>query len=198
MKIIDDILRKTEYPPSEEKIVKRVIHATADFEFAHITLFSPGVVAEALRVLQGGNCKIVTDTRMILAGINRYALEKLGVAADCFVDRDEVREMARNEGITRSMAAIRFAAADYREAVFIVGNAPTALYEIMALCSRGELKPPFIIGVPVGFVGAAESKEALWQTALPCITTKGRRGGSTVAVSIINALMYLCGPEVRE
>jgi len=191
MKIIEHLLGKKVFPPEEEKIIKRVIHATADFAFARSMVFSPGGVKRACRALQAGGCLLTADTQMIVAGTNKGLLQKLGARLECFVGGGEVAKIAASESITRSMANIRVCAERNKEGIYIIGNAPTALYEVLALAEAGKIRPALVIGVPVGFVGAAESKEALLQSGLPFIAARGRKGGSTVAVAILHALLHL-------
>lgn len=127
---------------------------------------------------------------MALSGINKKALKDLNSIVQCFVSKEDVALIAKDRGITRSMAAVELAAEEGIE-FFVFGNAPTALYKLMELMKEGKANPKFIIGVPVGFVGAAESKKELEKLDIPFITIKGRKGGSNVAASIVNALMYM-------
>ena len=196
MEIIAEILGDRNFPPGEEAVIKRIVHTTADPEYASLTLFSPGALSAARKALQEKRCSMVADTQMIVSGINKDLLARCGGDVTCFVGDEEVRIRAKGEGITRSMAAIRHAAAQYGEGIFIIGNAPTALFELLHLVKTGSLRPALVVGVPVGFVGAAESKEALLETNLPYITVRGRKGGSTVAVAIINALMKMYAEQV--
>jgi precorrin-8X/cobalt-precorrin-8 methylmutase len=191
MKIITELLGDKVFDPEEEKIIKRIIHATADFEFAGITVISRGAVESARQALLGGTCLLSADTRMIASGVNKGLLKKLGARLECFVDDEEVKKIARDCGITRSMANIRVSARYNRAGIYLIGNAPTALYEVLNLVEAGTICPALVIGVPVGFVGAAESKEELMKTGLPYISTRGRKGGSTVAVAILHALVYM-------
>lgn len=191
MKIITELLGDKVFGPEEEKIIKRIIHATADFDFAGITVISRGAVKSARQALQGGNCLLSADTRMIVSGANKGLLKKLGARLECFVDDEEVRNIAADCGITRSMANIRVSAGYNREGIYLIGNAPTALYEVLNLVEAGKIHPALVIGVPVGFVGAAESKEELMKSDLPFICTRGRKGGSTVAVAILHALLNI-------
>jgi len=169
-------------------MIKRVIHTTADLEFVDLLRFKEGVEERILSAFRAG-CTIISDTNMIKAGINKNLAGQLGIEVKCFVDSVEANQEARNKGITRSMAAIDIAARLPGEKVFVIGNAPTALYRILELYKKGELTPAAVIGVPVGFVGAAESKEALWAENLPAVITKGRKGGSTIGVALVNAVL---------
>ncbi|MEW5920900.1 MAG: precorrin-8X methylmutase [Bacillota bacterium] len=191
MEIIAELLEGRTLPPEEEEVVKRIVHATADPDYAAITVFSPRALAAARNALQGQGCRLVADTQMIVAGINKALLACCGGEVTSFVGDRKVQAQAAAEGITRSMAAIRHAARLFPEGIYVVGNAPTALFELLQLTQGGQLRPALVVGVPVGFVGATESKEALLQTGLPYITVRGRKGGSTVAVAIVNALLKM-------
>lgn len=134
---------------------------------------------------------IYTDTTMALSGINKRRLDSLEVRYDCLIRDPEVMELAKENGITRSMAAVEVAAKDPNpRKIFIVGNAPTALYKILDMYDEGRLNPTAVIGVPVGFVEAAESKQAMYESEIPAIVALGRKGGSNLAAALINAVMY--------
>jgi precorrin-8X/cobalt-precorrin-8 methylmutase len=169
-------------------MIKRVIHTTADLDYADLLQFKQGVEDKILSTFLAG-CTIICDTNMIKAGISKKLADKLGLDIKCFVDSDEAYQEAREKGITRSMAAVDIASRLPGKKIFVVGNAPTALYRILELTETGALEPEAVIGVPVGFVGAAESKEALWSTPIPAVITKGRKGGSTIGVALINAVL---------
>ena len=179
-------------PENQAAVIKRVIHTTADFDYAESLQFSPGAVEKGLAALKQG-VPIVTDTNMAKAGVSRPVLEKLGGMVHCFMADPTVAERARNEGTTRAVAAVKQAASDYPDAIFSVGNAPTALLELANQIEAG-LRPALVIGVPVGFVNVVESKERIWRTCTDCdvpvIAAMGRKGGSTVAAAICNALLY--------
>jgi len=164
-------------------IIKRVIHTTADFEYAKLIKFHAKAVESGIAALQKGGT-IYTDTHMIKAGLNS---QRLGCSIVNYVHDDDVKAQAKDESITRSMAAIE-KAVDENIKIFAIGNAPTALFKIIELIKKDIIHPDLIIGVPVGFVGAAESKEELMKLDVPWISIEGRKGGSPVAVSIINAL----------
>lgn len=199
MQIIEEFLGKRVFPPGEGTVIRRIIHATADFDYADLTVFSPGALEAAQEDLLSGKCRIVTDTQMIVAGVNKAVLASLGGSIECFVGSESVREMAAAAGITRSMANIRYAAAESGSGgIYIIGNAPTALLEILNLADENRLNPSLVIGVPVGFVGAAESKEELLERNIPYISTRGRKGGSTVAVAILNAILYMLREEAGQ
>lgn len=171
-------------------IIKRVIHTTADFDYADNLVFSPGVREIALNALRAGTC-IVTDTQMAKAGINKKALKELGIEVYNFIGDPDVAELAKANGTTRSVACIDKAAALHRPVIFVVGNAPTALVRIYELVQEGALKPELIIGTPVGFVNVVQSKEMILTLSVPHIIAKGRKGGSNVAAAIVNALLYM-------
>jgi len=179
------------FSPVEAAVVKRVIHTTADFEYADLLAASPGAYEKALELFKKGQQVIVTDTNMIAVGINKELLNSFQAQVKCLVAEEETRRLALDEGLTRSIVNIRRAAEQYPEAIFAIGNAPTALYELLRLAAERRVKPALVIGVPVGFVEAAESKEELLKSKLPYIAICGRKGGSAVAVAIINALMKL-------
>ena len=174
-------------------IVRRIIHTTADFEFAAATRFSPEALTAGLAALRRG-AGILCDTNMVLAGINKTRLAPFGSSLACHVADPEVAARARREGITRSILATRKGVAEGRE-IFLVGNAPTALFELLRLAAKGAVRPALVVGVPVGFVGAAESKEALLASGLPFITCRGRKGGSAIAAAILNALTLLAAED---
>lgn len=177
---------------AELAVVKRVIHATADFEYARLLHFSPGSIESGIRALQGG-CRVVSDVQMVAAGISRPRLAQFGCQVHCLVDDQEVAEIAQQTGKTRSEIAIQQLGERLSGAVVAIGNAPTALFEVLRLFETRGYRPALVVGVPVGFVNAAESKQALSNTGLQFITTRGRKGGSTVAVAILNALLRLAG-----
>lgn len=189
MAIITRELAHLQIPGTYAQIIKRVIHTTADFEYAHLFEAHPDAVARGKTALQEG-CRIYADTSMIVAGVSKPSLRKLGCDVHCFVhDKDVVRE-AQQQGITRSICGINKASADTGYRVFVVGNAPTALVRLCELYAEGKIRPDLVIGVPVGFVGASESKQMLKESGLPYMIIRGRKGGSTVGVAILNAMLY--------
>ncbi|MBK1812387.1 precorrin-8X methylmutase [Clostridium sp. YIM B02505] len=187
--IIGEELGEHSFNERELSIVKRVIHTTADFEYKDLLYIRENAIDEALKLLKSG-VTVYTDTKMALSGINKKALSDLNCKVECFVDREDVAQIAKERGITRSMAAVEKAVEEGVE-FFVFGNAPTALYRLKELIEEGKANAKFIIGAPIGFVGAAESKEEAEKLPLPMITIRGRKGGSTVAAAIVNALMYL-------
>lgn len=179
----------------ELPIIQRVIHATADFEYAGLLAFSPTAIADGIQALRSG-CRILTDVQMTAVGISQPYLQRFGGSVRCAVSEPETAALAQAEGITRSAAAIRRLAGDLPGAVVALGNAPTALFEVLRLAQTG-CRPALVVGVPVGFVNAAESKAALQESDLPYITVQGRKGGSTVAAAIVNALLRLAAEETN-
>lgn len=177
------------FTEDELSVVMRTIHTTGDYDYENIVRIQNGAIEAAKRLIEGG-CRIVTDTKMALSGINKRTLEHLGCRVENFIDRPEVYEKASLQNTTRSMAAMDMAIEDGVD-IFVIGNAPTALYRIGEHIESGRTSPGLVIGVPVGFVGAAESKEYIRQFETPTITTEGNKGGSNVAAAILNALMYM-------
>ena len=196
--IITQILEELGKTPEEAvaPVLKRVIHTTADFDYADNLLFSPGAVEAGLDALRSG-CDIVTDTQMARAGINKPALERLGGAVCCFMSDPDVAEAAKTRGVTRAAVCMEKAAELNRPCIFAIGNAPTALIRLRELLDAGAFSPgcapALIIGVPVGFVNVVESKELILETDTPHIVARGRKGGSNVAAAICNALLYQLG-----
>jgi len=196
MEIIEAQLGEHSLSPMELKVVERTIHTTGDYDYKNIVSIKSGAIEEGLKAIKGG-CRIVTDTTMVLSGINKPALEKLNCTVECFIGHEEIFKNAKAKGITRSMASMDYAASENVD-IFVIGNAPTALYRIGELINENKVSPKLIIGVPVGFVGAAESKEYIRGFDVPTITTIGTKGGSNVAASIVNALMYIALGDMRN
>ncbi len=178
--------------PQLAPIIKRVIHTSADFEYADSLCFSPDVVNKALDAIRRGAC-IVTDTNMGKAGVNKKALSRHGGEVFCFMADEDVAAMAKANGTTRAVASMDKAAALDRPLIFAIGNAPTALIRLYELIGEGKLHPELIIGVPVGFVNVVQSKELIMAADVPFIVARGRKGGSNVAAAICNALLYMLG-----
>ncbi|MBR2739139.1 MAG: precorrin-8X methylmutase [Oscillospiraceae bacterium] len=176
-------------PQENLAVVKRVIHTTADFDYAVNLAFSEGAVEKALEALRSG-CDIVTDTQMAKSGINKAAAEKLGCAVHCFMSDLDVAAEAKERGCTRAKVSMEKAARVAGSGIFAIGNAPTALIMLREMIEEGRISPKLVVGVPVGFVNVVESKEEIMRTGVPYIVARGRKGGSTVAAAIINALMY--------
>ena len=180
-------------PAENEAVVKRVIHTTADFDYAKNLVFTPQAVARALSAMKEAPV-IVTDTNMALAGINKTALAQVGGEVRCFMADADVAESAKAKGTTRATAAVDKAVSLFPGAIFVCGNAPTALIRLAQIMRDTDVRPALIVGVPVGFVNVVESKEEILalaeETGVPAIVARGRKGGSNVAAAICNALLY--------
>ncbi len=169
----------------ERSIVERIVHSTADPEYAGITKISKNFVEASLRSIKDEN-DILTDINMVKIGINKYPGQ-----VKCYINDERAFSIAKAENITRAAAAIKIAAEEGFDGIVVVGNAPTALLEVLELVKNGEIKVNSVIGVPVGFVGAAESKKALQNTEIPYLVTEGPKGGTPVAVATVNSLINL-------
>jgi len=195
-RIIDDEAGEHGWSEAEWQVVRRAVHTSADFEYVRSMVFSDDAVEKALAALRSG-AGIVTDTNMALSGISRARLAPFGCSVTCHVADADVAELAQREGITRSIAAMRKAASNPANRIFVIGNAPTALFELLRLTAEGTARPELIIGLAVGFVGAEESKNALAaaEHGIPFITNIGRKGGSNVAAAVVNALTILAATQ---
>ncbi|MCI1247967.1 MAG: precorrin-8X methylmutase [Megasphaera sp.] len=189
MEIIEEELGDIELAPEKKNIIKRVIHTSADFEYARTLRFSEGAVETGLDALRHG-CTIVTDTNMAFTGINKTALASLHCGKRCFMADADVAAQAKANGTTRAIACMDKACTLDGPVILAVGNAPTALLQIDKLVRDGRLHPALVIGVPVGFVNVVHAKEVIMQTGVPYIVAVGRKGGSNVAAAICNALLY--------
>ncbi len=199
MELIRAELGPHSFTPAQLPLALRVIHATADFSFKESLYFSPGSVESGLAAL-GAGATLVTDTNMALAGISKPSLKALGCRALCFMADPEVAQAARSRGVTRAAVSMEKAAALPGPLILALGNAPTALIRLCELMEEDEtFRPALILGVPVGFVNVVESKELLEETCrrlgVPCILARGRKGGSTVAAALCNALLYTAVPR---
>lgn len=170
---------------NEKSIVERIVHSTADPEYADITKISNNFIIESIKAIKD-NKDILTDINMVKTGINKYEGQ-----IKCYISDEETIKLAKEEQITRAAAAMRIAHDNGFEGIIVIGNAPTALFEAINLVKNKGMKARSIVGVPVGFVGAAESKEALEKTEIPNIITEGPKGGTPVAVAITNSLIRL-------
>ena len=182
-------------PKEEEMITKRVIHTSADFEYVQTLVYAKDAVKIAKELLLNG-ADIVTDTNMALAGINKKILAGFGGEAHCFMADERVARLAKERGVTRAAVSMEFAARIPKPVIFAVGNAPTALISLYEMIQKGDWKPAFVIGVPVGFVNVVAAKELIMETDVPYIVNRGRKGGSNVAAAICNALLYELGRNV--
>ena len=189
--IISGILAEQgiELDPKNELVIKRVIHTTADFDYVSNLFFSENAVKTGIDALKAG-CDVVTDTQMAKSGINRSVLAKLGGEAHCFMSDEDVAAEAKARGVTRAFVSMEKASRLEKPIIFAIGNAPTALIALDELIKAGRLSPKLIISVPVGFVNVVESKELIISSGVPYIVARGRKGGSNVAASIVNALLY--------
>ena len=192
--IITEELGEHSFTPTQFKVVQRVIHASADFELGRSLVFHELAVDSAIAAIRSGRT-IVADVQMVQAGISKPRLAKYGGDVKVYISNEDVMAQAKQEGITRAIAAIRKAAKEAPDGIYVVGNAPTALLEIIRLVKSGDLQPSLVIGVPVGFVSAAESKAELEKLDIPFIANRGRKGGSPVAVAAVNALSLLADSQ---
>ena len=197
MEIIQSELGERTFPAEVLPVVKRVIHTTADFDYAGNLVFSPGAVEQGVAAIKAG-CAVVTDTQMARSGINKRVLERFGGEALCFMSDPDVAAEARERGVTRATVSMERAAKLDRPLILALGNAPTALVRACELLEEGAMKPALIIGAPVGFVNVVESKELLLTEDVPYIVARGRKGGSNVAAAICNAMLYLASGNARE
>lgn len=187
--IITELLGDRRLDPENELVIKRVIHTSADFDYADNLVFSPHAVSKGIEALRAG-CDVVTDTQMAKAGINKTILGSLGGEVHCFMSDPDVAQEAKERGITRAIVSMERAASLPKPCIYAIGNAPTALISLYEQIKAGKTEPALIIGVPVGFVNVVESKELILGTDLPYIVARGRKGGSNVAAAICNALLY--------
>lgn len=189
MEIITGELNGRTWPEPEFSIVKRCIHTSADFDYADNLCFSEHAAMLGVEALRRG-AVIVTDTKMAWSGINKKKLEEYGGEAFCFMADEDVAREARERECTRAAVCMERGAAFDREVIFAVGNAPTALIRLYELIQKGKVKPALIIGAPVGFVNVVEAKELIMTAGVPYIVPRGRKGGSNIAATICNAMLY--------
>ena len=191
LRMVEDSLPESlDLTGGERYVVCRIVRAEGDPDIATDVRFSPGAVERGLDALKN-RADVVTDVRMVQVGISRALLNRHGVSTHCMIDTPQTHERARREGTTRSVAAVRELASQMQGAVVAVGNAPTALLALLDLIRNGEVSPALVIGMPVGFVACAESKDELIATDVPYMTIVGRRGGSSAAAATVNALLGL-------
>jgi precorrin-8X/cobalt-precorrin-8 methylmutase len=185
-------------PKAHFPIIERVVHATADPEFAKLLVINEKAVKAGVAAIKAG-AKIVTDVKMVKAGINEARLKKFGGKILTYIDDARAIELANHESITRSAAAMRLAVNEgVNGDIMLIGNAPTAAFELASAVKQGLAKPALIVATPVGYVGAAESKETVSNLPIPFIIVKGRKGGSTIAVAIFNALLTMAEQEAKS
>ena len=197
MQMIEDEIGSHQYNKKEWPIVRRIIHSTADFDFAHKNkiIFHKDAVESGMNALRNG-CSIVVDVNGVIGGLNKQNPKDFGNNIVCKISDPEIMELAKKEGKTRSQVSMREAISDIDGGVVAIGNAPTALLEVIQMVKEGIVKPALIIGIPVGFICAAESKEELSKLdEIPFITNLGRKGGSSSASAIINAIFKLIRAE---
>lgn len=188
--ISEELIEKGIYIPAEEEMItKRVIHTSADFDYAKTLIYSKDAAAIAKDLIKNG-ADIVTDTNMALAGINKKVLAGFGGEAYCFMADEEVAVLAKKRRTTRAAISMEKASKIKKPVIFAVGNAPTALIQLYEMTKISDWKPAFIIGVPVGFVNVEVAKELILETQIPYIINVGRKGGSNVAAAICNAILY--------
>ena len=192
METITKELNGRTWPEPEFSVIKRCIHTSADFDYADNLCFSPNACQIGIEALKNG-ADIVTDTKMAMSGINKNKLSTFGGEVHCYISDPDVVEEAKARGCTRSTVSMERGARIKKPVIFVVGNAPTALIELDRLIKEGKVKPALIVGVPVGFVNVVESKELIMQAGVPYIVARGRKGGSNIAATICNALLYTMG-----
>ena len=193
MQMIEDEIGMHQYGEKEWLIVRRIIHSTADFDFAdkNKIIFHKDAISSAMNALREG-CSIVVDVNGVIGGLNKQNPKDFGNNIVCNISNSEIMELAKKEGKTRSQVSMREAMSDIDGGVVVIGNAPTALMEVIQMVKEGIVKPALIVGIPVGFICAAESKEELSKLEeVPFITNIGRKGGSPSASAIINAIFKL-------
>lgn len=194
MKIIESEIGIHRYTKAQWNIVRRIIHATADFDFAkpdkNGIIFSTNAIENALGAFKQRR-HIVVDVNMVLSGINKKSVAKIGTNLICNISNKDVVEISKNQNKTRSTVAMRYSSKEIDGGIVVIGNAPTALYEVIKMVNEGAARPSLVIGIPVGFVSASESKLELSKANVEFITNIGRKGGSPAASSIINALMLM-------
>jgi len=171
-------------------IVRRMVHTSADFEYKDMVRFHPDAIKSGLDAIRGAK-NIITDTNMAREGIRKKELDQFGASTACFMNDPMVHRQAKASGITRARVAVDMAVEDMQGGIYVVGNAPTALLRLIELVKEQKARPALIIGLPVGFVNAAESKAALIELDYPYISNVGRKGGSNVAASVVNALAIM-------
>lgn len=192
-KIIDQEAGDHGWPRQAWAIVRRMIHTTADFDYVHNVRMHPEAIAAGRAAIAAG-CTIYTDTTMAASGISARRLQPHGAEVRCLINDPTVAQRAKEAGTTRSYAAVDQVHGQLAGNIYVVGNAPTALLRLAQHVASGQAQPALVVGLPVGFVNAAESKEAILEAGCPYITALGRKGGSAVAASVINALAEL-GPQ---
>jgi precorrin-8X/cobalt-precorrin-8 methylmutase len=190
--IIDREAGTHDFTEQQWSIVRRMIHTTADFEFKKMVRFHPAAISAGIGAIRQGKA-VITDTNMARVGIRDKALTRFGSHVKCYVNDPHIHATAQKDGTTRAKAAVDMAVAEMADGIYVIGNAPTALLRLIELILAKKAHPALIVGLPVGFVNAAESKAALMELDYPYITNVGRKGGSNLAASVVNALILLAG-----
>lgn len=191
MEIIAPHLAGLDLDERAVKVYSRMIHAAGDVDYAPIIRVSPDAIEAGMTALKSG-CDIFTDVEMVRTGINKKKLASFGGSVHCLIADPEIAAAAKEAGITRAMASMRRFGQKLNGSIVAIGNAPTALFEVLRMVKEEGLRPACIVGIPVGFVGAADSKQALAENGtIPYITVQGTKGGSPIAVAAVNAMMYL-------
>jgi precorrin-8X/cobalt-precorrin-8 methylmutase len=180
------------FPVEQWPVVRRMIHTSADFDYLRSVRFYPGAVQAGIAAVNRG-AALFCDTQMVRSGLRKADLAKFGVEAACLIGEAGVAQDAKARGVTRAHAAVDAVADRLEGAIYVVGNAPTALLRLIERVRQDKLQPALIVGLPVGFVNAAESKAELLTLEIPHITNVGRKGGSNVAASVMNALVLMAG-----
>ena len=192
--IIEEEAGNHRFSVQQWPIVRRIIHTTADFEYLQTIRFHPDAVSAGIKAIRSGQT-VVTDTNMARVGIRSRDLQPYGAIVRCFMDDPRIHQVARQQNTTRAAAAVDAAVESIETGIYVIGNAPTALLRLIERIEKGETRPALVIGFPVGFVNAAESKAALAELDIPHITNSGRKGGSNVAASVVNALILSAGGQ---
>jgi precorrin-8X/cobalt-precorrin-8 methylmutase len=192
--LIEQEIGEHNFPQDQWPIVRRMIHTSADFEYRNMVRFHPKAIRSGLEAIRGGH-KIITDTNMARVGIRKKELDQFGASTACFMNDPGVKRQAMASGITRARVAVDMALEDMQNGIYVVGNAPTALMRLIELVKEQKAQPALIIGLPVGFVNAAESKAALMELDYPYISNVGRKGGSNIAASVVNALAIMAAGD---
>lgn len=192
MEIIENEIGPHPYSKDEWPIVRRIIHATADFDFArqNMIVFHKDAISNGIDALKNG-CNIIVDVNGVIGGLNKENLKEFGNKAICSISDPKIVEQAQKLNKTRAQTSMRMAASEMNNGIVAIGNAPTALIEVIQMIREKVTRPALVIGIPVGFVCAVESKEELQTVDTPYITNKGRKGGSPCASAIINALFKI-------
>lgn len=192
--IIDKEAGAHDFPPDQWNIVRRMIHTSADFEYMQTVRFHPQAVSAGLAAIRAGKT-IVTDTEMARSGIRKKDAARFGCNVICLIGDEKVQDLAKKSGETRSRAAVDAAVPQMENGIYVIGNAPTALLRLMELVKKGMAEPALIVGLPVGFVNAAESKAELIKMGIPFISNTGRKGGSNIAAAVVNALLIMASEQ---